>query len=1350
MEDKIAFGLPLYQTQDTLTTYRLAFPGFEKKGAAGTFYGTTVSRGEMWRTPQNKTRITKQLPLKGDNVVTFLSTEVSGDASGAPLADVVSWTHEVKIDKDVMDFVNSHKFSEGYGSTHVEEFAASISLKRQGKDVIHFVNPENTDEVVSVDLRDHTIEELWSGLKKQVQEDGQKVDTTRWAERKPLKEIKSDTTPPEDITSLFHEAKGMFLLLNSGRMMTMALKNPDASTALHEYLHGVRHFMLRGEDLKAAEAHYGVKDGKWTVEQEEAFVRDALGHLREGQAPNPQLQPLFDHLSSTLKSVYKTVDALGAKVNSELAGIFDRLLVADSDPVKAKRLQLADVEKTLDAEQTKLNTLRGQSQVPEKDAYRAALAQTQLGAQDLRVKELRKQKIGLEKEIRALQEEFTKGETYQEARAKMRQEDYLLDTSHPPENDQKLRGGVSAFFRTVKGTVSQAIDILGDTRTGRRLGYLADIAYARMRTHMGKLEPWRRTVIGVLNEGRYALGLRNRHIEWLREEQNGQTRLQRLIEMRGLVEGNAPTKDELKEAESRGLMQVIDLMRYIQDDQVSINRSMDAIRTLPSGTRAKMMENLYYSFPRLVTPEGRRWFIDKGEEYWAYVDKVVEMNPGMKRKDVDELFSLETKQRLDKSYGFLEMSRKVKNMPESVTIDGKVKYFLHTNPVQIIDTMMRNGYRRLENNRVFGSGKLQNVHMDESVLRQIARATGKQTELKKADFDFLLHENSFSADWIANATNEQKKKALVDAGIDPEIRAGELNEHLLSLTSDQVRGIEGAEAKLRKIAKSVGGIDDKGPLSTLLYDLKQRIQEDIEDTVFNKLRADYVNNEGGRITDFNKVQRIIMGYPLAMMEETAPGRVLKAVSDVLSTMQLSLAAPKNLIQPAALLARTIGTVETIRTYADAMTHFEKAADALSLMGAFHASEVMRLSDSSFSLVRVGKMMSDTAQKWMGHAWTRDLTQVTSGLAGMKYVDKVLEKMTAKDESILRGELKLSDKDIADLKSHNVSKDTYNRIVQKYQAKALIATTAPHRKSLVELNPWASTWFKYISFIFEAQRSINGIINEFRSNIKSGDPVKIAGSISQVIGYTAATMGTGMAMMLLGEGLRRTPPRDDDDWWDMVKGGMFETGVLGVSGQLLGTWNRGFGPQTGSEIMISNAPAMSAVVSLYDAVMGLDRYGDFGPMRRGYEYIKRQTPVLRAFSNQLDAYRYPEHMTYLKARQDFSEWRRSQPEYFDTTGGGSSPLRAEYDDAFQAVSHLDQQWVALAGEQYYKNVVAQKEPIDQALQKLRASLMSRRPIPLGDDKALQYLASLPPEKRKAYWNYNARYEALVDLIAPTLH
>jgi len=138
--------------------------------ASGIFFGNKIDHPDALKT---------KLPTRGADVAYIGPVEHFGNGSNAPVADAVDFGM-IKIPRDIS--LLTKYFSPG-DTTPATDLAGLIALKRQGKEVVHFLSNQDPSALVSIDLRHVDEDEL---LKKFVKElvtktdDGNRFYTRNW------------------------------------------------------------------------------------------------------------------------------------------------------------------------------------------------------------------------------------------------------------------------------------------------------------------------------------------------------------------------------------------------------------------------------------------------------------------------------------------------------------------------------------------------------------------------------------------------------------------------------------------------------------------------------------------------------------------------------------------------------------------------------------------------------------------------------------------------------------------------------------------------------------------------------------------------------------------------------------------------------------------------------------------------------------------------------------------------------------------------------------------------------------------------------------------------------------------
>lgn len=139
----------------------------------------------------------------------------------------------------------------------------------------------------------------------------------------------------EAADTLNQEERGNITFRPDGALIRL-FEHANASTLLHE----LGHLFLRDmakvakdskrprvkKDFETVKEWLGVKGNRFTEEQEEQFARGFEAYLREGKAPKPELNTVFERFKQWLESIYRSVKDLKVELSPEVREVFDRML----------------------------------------------------------------------------------------------------------------------------------------------------------------------------------------------------------------------------------------------------------------------------------------------------------------------------------------------------------------------------------------------------------------------------------------------------------------------------------------------------------------------------------------------------------------------------------------------------------------------------------------------------------------------------------------------------------------------------------------------------------------------------------------------------------------------------------------------------------------------------------------------------------------------------------------------------------------------------------------------------------------------------------------------------------------
>lgn len=142
----------------------------------------------------------------------------------------------------------------------------------------------------------------------------------------------------ETMQRLNQTSRGSITFTPDKTIITL-FENADPSTLLHElghlFLRDMRNIAQTSKrpmvqkDWQDVKKWLGAKSYHLTEAQEEKFARGFEAYLREGKAPKPELQSVFDRFKQWLTQIYKNVSKLDVKINDDIRQVFDRMLGGD-------------------------------------------------------------------------------------------------------------------------------------------------------------------------------------------------------------------------------------------------------------------------------------------------------------------------------------------------------------------------------------------------------------------------------------------------------------------------------------------------------------------------------------------------------------------------------------------------------------------------------------------------------------------------------------------------------------------------------------------------------------------------------------------------------------------------------------------------------------------------------------------------------------------------------------------------------------------------------------------------------------------------------------------------------------
>jgi len=169
--------------------------------------------------------------------------------------------------------------------------------------------------------------------------------------------------PPQLSEDFFQSARGKIRFAEKKRPIITLMRDSNASTFIHETGHDWLEQLVRDSSHEMAPA--GLKDDATTVldwlgaksvddiktRHHEKFARGFEQYMREGVAPSKELAGVFAKFKNWLVQIYQTIKGLGAPINDDIRGVFDRMLAEEPQgtviaPERAREPTLIDIHET--------------------------------------------------------------------------------------------------------------------------------------------------------------------------------------------------------------------------------------------------------------------------------------------------------------------------------------------------------------------------------------------------------------------------------------------------------------------------------------------------------------------------------------------------------------------------------------------------------------------------------------------------------------------------------------------------------------------------------------------------------------------------------------------------------------------------------------------------------------------------------------------------------------------------------------------------------------------------------------------------------------------------------------------
>lgn len=1080
--------------------------------------------------------------------------------------------------------------------------------------------------------------------------------------------------------------------------------------------------------------------------------RHLFDYLKSGEAPAPELVEPFEALKQTFKDVwFTTKDEVKSDTPLPVKGVFDSLFSVDTDQIKEARAKLGDAL-------TQQKTIEQQAQAPVSDFYKdePSLApgspeEQQRAAQVVGDMQLELKRLQLGREL--------------------------------PERDSAV-----ARRAALDGTARETLRSETDTerKTRGRIGQAMDFFH----TMWDEAAPlrhfsWGRKALDLIStiknkqgtmEGQFAnanweaynnLSLRDKlWLNFVDETEAGKTdvrmsNFQRFIDLAGVP-------NPISEAPNPALNAYREQVRNIN---TSFGRMAEADATtfkLKDGTVVNYQQPDTLRMIRHLTPEVRNAIQTKHGPVWDELKRVLlkaHEDEGLKLGSVESALSDAVKGQGISTAGPLTEGRVLKTMPTEVKLEnGQIVQILNTHPYHYLQSATRVQAYQIAWNQTIRQNHLDPVK--KAYLKDLTQQLGIMPVFGVKDIVSMIEAKTGEGS-VPEAMKEDVKalKAHLKA-LDPTAQTSPTVKAYRQ-AMDKLNPVDLSESQintLRFFAKKLGGVDANAHPIDLLSEIKKRTVEKPIDII--KSITDNLTKEGGNPEVLTKVIKMSQGIPVHMqgIELNPVYRGVKFVGSIIGIGHTSLSVLLNIPQTLTQVLPAVGLKNFVRAIDASLRDYRGTRDTQVALGAIQSTHLAWMFEKGRTLEGIGKALKQAVYYGTGMKFIADVNNVVAGEAfRQKAIDWKNGGFGGKDENLART-LRLNSQEIKNLKAGNVDDLLFNKIVQNGIARTQFVTESAHNRGYLENHPLTSMLFNYQNYTLGTTRILGDYVKGIRDVFTKRDPAHAANMMYR----TALMIGGGMGAKVAGDMLRSiirgdASHDDTETTKDKWLGAIAALNLLGPTTRVMDAMKYDQGSlDTAFAGLMPQVKALRDGLGLLANAAGAE-YGRYGKMSIGQQAKQlalQNTPLAKSVNTWMENVAYPDVTRYKEVRANSTAWLAN-------TGGikpqpGIQQVNPEYDTVFQWVKRGDQEKAVQTAVEYYTKYanesekLAQTDPIQFAIQKrsmqaarsgLRSSLESRAPIHTDARLLGLYVSTLPPAKRDAYLQAQAKYINLVNMVAP---
>ena len=783
-------------------------------------------------------------------------------------------------------------------------------------------------------------------------------------------------------------------------------------------------------------------------------------------------------------------------------------------------------------------------------------------------------------------------------------------------------------------------------------------------------------------------------------------------------------------------------------------------RTGKDGEQIPFEETERSLFFRFSTPAAREIMVNGGDLWHRFKEAIQELNPGVDasaielwRKDM-----VENAQFVES--GMLERTRGIQVMPSVVKDDaGKILFHvLIQNPTNYLHMLMRFGSLRISMARVFGQSKVENVAFAWETFSgeragEKPAGIGAKNLLEifgirlERDLDqvanevLMLNPEAEILDMNGNVVKKWLLGAAKELGVSLAPDWETIRATLMTLGPSTAKAAGLSErklkARLRELGRKMGGVDTRKSRDVwdLLNDIKQRYEKNTFDHVLDVIRLAALQQGESNMPKFEEFMGLMQGKPVLAEEQTYFGRSVVALSEFTTSLILSMSAPLNLAQ-LPIMAGMVGHVRLIKAAYEAIYNGPELEARLRHYGALQNMNHTFGADSSYAEIRFARAVREGSGILFGHKFVNDWLDATAGAAALDIAQEVANvladgKSLSKRMIRLLNYLGMDEHDLKSIREQGaLSEEQIAGLVTNTMKRMNAANLNPADRGLLEMDPRLRLIRTLKSYSINMTRNVvdfvSAGIKAYREKDSKGLVDWGVGALSYAIGIAGAAVVTDWITRARAG---RSMYEEHEDLFGRAGKAFLSTGIAFPLDTLTQAWSFSKTPE---EAMVNLAPPVSFILeaALFSIRLGNDlaskAAGKDPSLRdRLTRDLTRSIPVLRTGRVLLDRMLYPDRVEYEELRREVQAWKRKQTDYKEPgiIGLESDWKVARIKEALMKndTEELDELRVLL-----YEDWIKKDEDPLVAVERIRQSLLSMRPLSLSEENILKFKKDSSPE------------------------